>query len=136
MTRERMTREGRDLYDLQEHTRRAMSHKYLRPEEAYQKLTHLSPEELERFKEDPSVIGPLKPGAHLSEKQIGGLVAARSSYNNASEDAHKEVHRANADSQAEALRQKPSNAPEHEGMAAKMNESLQSAPMATHHLSI
>lgn len=70
MTRERMTREGRHLYDLQEHTVRAMSHKYQRPEGAYQKLTQLSPEKLERFKEDPSVLGPLKHGAHLNRSAV------------------------------------------------------------------
>lgn len=131
-----MTPEARREYDLQEHTTRAMSRMYERPEEAYRRLNELDENGIERFRQNPNEIGPLKEGVHLTQDEIGGLVSSKRSYDLINKAARNQIHQANTDREAEGLRQRPANSPEHTSAEAKMNDSLAGAPTVTHHLSI
>lgn len=131
-----MSQDGNDLLALQNHTTEAMQRMYQRPEEAYRRLTELDDAGVVRFKQNPSEIGPLRDGVELTPDQIGGLAAAREADHLAPKSAHDEVDRHNERNESHSQEQLARNAPERQGLEAKINDTLAGASTASHHLSI
>lgn len=126
-----MSQDARHLQNLQDHTTQAMGRMYQRPEEAYRRLTELDAEGVERFRENQNEIGPLREGVHLSQNEVGGLIASRQVSNMTPDAAHTEV-----DTRRRANTQSPDASKEIKSPAQSMNESLSSTPSTIHALTL